>query len=196
MMHEADSHPHGTEIPRHLLAPLTNGESIMDPAGRIDAPKQALRLLIPVTASEDSRWGVSYALRLAEKGHRIEVCFLNVGEIITQWQVLRFRTQVEIAKFQSERAQAFIDEASSSLVTHNIPFRGVFKRGDPVFCILDAAEELDCDQIVMPNPGGGICGFFSRNIVTAVARRSHVVPVVTVDSNGTPSDAIKAPKRC
>jgi nucleotide-binding universal stress UspA family protein len=189
MMHEADSHPHGTEIPPHLLAPLTNGESIMDPAGRIEAPKQALRLLIPVTASEGSRWGVSYALRLAGKGQRVEVCFLNVGEIITQWQVLRFRTQAEIAKFQSERAQTFIDEAARPLVTHNIPFRGVFKRGDPVFCIPDAAEELDCDQIVMPSPNSGLCSFFSRNIVAAVARRSHVVPVVTIDSNGTPSDA-------
>lgn len=168
----------------------------MDSASRIDAPKQALRLLIPITANEDSRWGVSYALRLAGKGQRIEVCFLNVGEIISQWQVLRFRTQAEIAQFQSERAQAFIDEASSPLVTHNIPFRGVFKRGDPAFCIMDAAEELDCDQIVMPNPSGGICGFFSKNIVTAVARRSHVVPVVTVDNHGTPSDAMCAPKHC
>lgn len=167
----------------------------MDLAGQIDAPKQELRLLIPITASEDSRWGVLYALRLAEKGQRIEVCFLNVGEIITQWQVLRFRTQAEIAKFQSERAQAFIDEASEPLITRNIPFRGVFRRGDPVFCILDAAEEYDCDQIVMPNPGGGICGFFSKNIVTAVARRSRVVPVVTVDNHGTPSDAMSAPKR-
>ena len=167
----------------------------MELAGRTDAPKQERRLLIPITASEDSRWGVSYALRLAEKGQRIEVCFLNVGEIITQWQVLRFRTQAEIAKFQSERAQAFIDEASRPLVTHNIPFRGVFKRGDPVFCILDVAEELDCDQIVMPNPNSGVCSFFSRNIVTAVVRRSHVVPVITTDSNGTPSDAMHDLKR-
>ncbi len=151
--------------------------------------KQPLRLLIPITALAESRWGVSHALLLHEQGQSIEVVFLNVGEIITDWQVLRFRSQAEVAHFQSERAQAFFDEASIPLLSHDIPFRCVFKRGDPVFCILDTAEEMACDCIAMPIPRGGICSIFSRNIVTAVISRNHSIPVVKVDHDGKPAQS-------
>ena len=142
------------------------------------------RLLVPINANEDSRWGAAYALRRREAGDEVEVCFLNVGEIITQWQVLRFRTQAEIAAFQAERAEAFIEEASQALLARDIPCRGYFKQGDIVFSILDTAEELQCDEIVLPLPHHGLGTLFSRDIVAAVARRQRDIPVVTVDRFG------------
>jgi len=137
----------------------------MDTYNRPDETRQALWLLIPITVAEDSRWGVNYALRLREQGQRVEVVLLNVGEIITDWQLLRFRSQVEIAAFQAERAQDFIDEASPPLQAGDVPVKGHFRRGDPVFCILDTAEEFDCDQIVMPGHASGLCVLFSNNAV-------------------------------
>ena len=167
-----------------ILAHLASGEFNMEPDNWLAKAKDTLRLLIPITATEDSRWGVNHALRLHEQGRRIEVVLLNIGEIITDWQVLRFRSQVEMAAFQAERAQDFINEASAPLLASNIPVRGHFRRGDPVFCILDAAEEFDCDQIVMPVAPIGLCVLFSNNIVTKVVQNSRVVPVVTVDREG------------
>lgn len=147
---------------------------------------RVLRILVPINANDDSRWGVRYALRRRREGKKVEVILLNVGEQIDQWQVLRFRTQREIAQFQSERAQAFIEEATTPLAAKNIPCRGVFKQGDVVFSILDTAEELDCDEIAMPMPRKGLPSLFSSGIVRAVKRQQRDVPVVAVNSDGMP----------
>lgn len=145
---------------------------------------KVLRLLVPINASEDSRWGIQYALRRHREGTGLEVILLNIGEPITQWQILRFRTQQEIEQFQSERAQAFIEEASQLLVTEDIPWRGLFKQGELIFSILDAAEELDCDEIVMPAPDKGISSLFSCSIVHTVQQQQRDVPVVVVNGEG------------
>lgn len=147
---------------------------------------KALRILIPINANEESRWGVEYALNRHRDGNNVEVILLNVGEPITQWEVLRFRTQQEIAQFQSERAQAFVDEAAIPLVAMQIPCRGLFKQGNLVFSILDTAEELDCDEIAMPAPKRGLSRYFSRGIVDAVKCRRRDVAVTLVNSEGEP----------
>ncbi|MEK7738282.1 MAG: universal stress protein [Pseudomonadota bacterium] len=147
---------------------------------------KVMRILVPINANDDSRWGVRYALRRHREGKQVEVILLNIGEPITQWQVLRFRTQQEIAQFQSERAQAFIEEAVRPLAAASIPCRGFFKQGDVVFSILDTAEELDCDEIAMPVPKKGFMSHFSCDIVHAVKRRQRDVPVIAVSSDGMP----------
>ena len=139
-----------------------NAWTVMSEKDQTGVAQRRLRLLVPINANEDSRWGVTYALRQHDEGRDVEVCFLNVGEVITQWQVLRFRTQIEIAKFQAERAEAFIEEAAQPLAAKHILYRGFFKQGDIVFSILDTAEELECDEIVMPLPPTGLISVFSK----------------------------------
>ena len=72
-------------------------------SGHPQAATRKRRLLLPINASEESRWGLKYARQLHESGTPVEAILLNVGEPVTQWQVLRFRTQQEIAEFQSAR---------------------------------------------------------------------------------------------
>ena len=183
MTPDTEKSPTTAAVPAHLVS----GELNMDPDNWPAETKQALRLLVPITAAEDSRWGVNYALRLNKQGRRVEVILLNVGEIITDWQVLRFRADAEMAAFQALRAQDFIDEASAPLRANDIPVRGHFRRGDPVFCILDAAEQFDCDQIVMPSASSGLRALFSNNIANKIMQKSRVVHVITVDSGGRPA---------
>jgi hypothetical protein len=156
------------------------------PDPTVKAGNRLLRILVPVNANEDSRWGVQYALCRHHEGRELEVVFLNVGEPITQWEVLRFRTQVEISQFQSERAQAFIEEASARLNAENIPCRGYFKQGNVVFSILDTAEELACDEIAMPKPSSCLLQWLSNNVSLTVKRQQRTVPVVFVDQAGAP----------
>lgn len=59
--------------------------------------------------------------------------------------------QQGIARFQSERAQAFIEQAAGPLVAERLAYRGILKQGEVAFSILDAAEELDYHEIAMPN---------------------------------------------
>lgn len=149
-----------------------------------DSDVELLRLLVPINANEDSRWGIRYALRRQQEGRAVEVILLNVGEPITEWEVLRFRTQQEISRFQEESAQRFIGEATAPLMTANIPCRGIFRQGELVFSILDCAEESGCHEIVMPRSMEGLSSCFSRNIVRAVKRGQRDIPVVVVDGDG------------
>lgn len=149
-----------------------------------DGRRRHLRLLIPIDATEKSRWAVGYALQRHELGDQVEACFLNVGEPITQWEVLRFRTQVEIAAFQSERATAFIEEACAPLRSKGIDCRGFFREGNLVFSILDTAEELECDEIVLPQPKRGLLSLFDRDVVRMVMHKRRSVPVTIVDKGG------------
>jgi nucleotide-binding universal stress UspA family protein len=150
----------------------------------IESATRKRRLLLPINACEDSRWGLQYARQLHESGTPVEAILLNVGEPVTQWQVLRFRTQQEIAEFQAARAQSFIEDASEQLESAGIPWRGVYRQGELVFSILDAAEELDCDEIVMPTHGSCLSNLFSRPTTAEVRRQQRHVPVVMVDSRG------------
>jgi hypothetical protein len=153
---------------------------------------KVLRILVPINANHDSRWGVRYALHRHREGKQVEVILLNIGEPITDWQVLRFRTQKEIAQFQSERAQVFIEEATRLLATENIPCRGCFKQGAVVFSILDTAEETDCDEIAMPMPKTGLPSLFSRDLVGAVMRQQRDTPVIAVNGNGIPQRILQS----
>ena len=143
-----------------------------------------LRLLVPINAEAPSRWGLDYAIAQRRAGSEVEVIVLNVGEIIDQWQVLRFRTQREVVDFQAARAQAFIEQAKEQLAGHDIACQGVFKQGAVVFSILDAAEELDCDEIVVPVTPASSCALFCRSVGDELARKQRAIPVVRVDSEG------------
>lgn len=167
-----------------LHKPYLPGENVMSRPDQSEVNSKTLRLLLPINAREDSRWGIQYALRQQREGVQVAVILLNVGEPIVQWEVLRFRTQQEIVQFQSERAQAFIDEASRLLAANDIPCRGVFKQGKLVFSILDTAEELDCDEIVMPKSNSWLSNLFSCDVASAVVHQQRGIPVVLVNDAG------------
>ena len=150
--------------------------------GTNDRPR---RLLLPIDALDDSRWGIEYVLRCQRQGERVEATLLNVGEPISQWEVLRFRTQQEIADFQSERAAQFIADGRRRLDEYGVACHGVFKQGELVATIIDTAEQLGCDEIVMSAPRGLLGGLFSRGVVAAIRRRRPSVPLVVVDREGS-----------
>lgn len=156
----------------------------MSTPDKTETDTKPLRLLVPINANEDSRWGIQYAMRRHREGTQTEVILLNIGEPITQWEVLRFRTQQEIDQFQLERAQAFIEGASLLLAQDDIPCRGLFKQGELIFTILDTAEELDCDEIVMPAPSTWLSDLFSCGVVSAMLHQQRGIPLVVVNSEG------------
>lgn len=142
---------------------------------------QGKRLLIPINANEDSRRGVAMTLKRHQNGEAVEVILLHVAEPITQWQVLRSMTRAEVEKFQAERATSFIEEAAEPLMEANIPCRGMFKHGSVIQTILDTANELECDEILVPAPNTGWQRLLSRDVVTTLAGRSQRAKVMLVD---------------
>jgi len=143
-----------------------------------------MRLLLPIDASDESLWSIGYALRLKRAGKPVEAIVLNVGEPVTQWEPLRFRTRTEISRFQAERGQAFIDAACRELVAADIPCQGLFRQGEIVATILATAEEQQCDAIVMPSPKCLLARFLGPDVVGKIRRQHREFPVVFVNKNG------------
>lgn len=142
------------------------------------------RLLIPVDATERSRWGLQYALRLHRKGVPLQVSLLFVAEPVDALEVLRFRTHDEIARFQAESGRNILEDAAQPLTLAGIPCERIYREGDIVFQILDVAEQLSCDEIVLPLPHPPIASLLRRDVVREILRLERDAPAITIDSQG------------
>ena len=154
-------------------------------------PPDTLKLLLPVDATERSRWGINYAAWRKQSGCGVAVSLLFVAEPVTDWQVLRFRTQEEIRRFQAERGNYVLEDAAQQLEQAGIPAQANYREGDIVFQILDVAEQLDCDEIVLPMPHLRWARLLSPDIVREVIRRQRTVPVTTVNPQGMPEHSVQ-----
>lgn len=151
----------------------------------VAAPRlNGFRLLLPVDATERSRWGLHYALRRKRAGHEDSVFLLFVAEPVTSWEVLRFRTQEEVRHFQAEQGQYLLEDAAQPLAQAGIPARLNYREGSIVFQILDVAEQLDCNEIVLPVPRPRWSNLFSTDVVREVVRLKRGIPVCTVNADG------------
>lgn len=148
--------------------------------------KTAMRLLIPIDATERPRWGVRYALRQHETGRPVQACLLFVAEPVTSLELLRFRTHDEIARFQAESGRLLIADAADPLGRAGIPCEAVLREGEIPFQILDAAEQLDCSSVVLPQPQTCLARLLGRDVAHEVLSQARGVPVVTVDAAGRP----------
>ena len=105
------------------------------------APGNGLqRLLIPIDASTESRWGLRHAVQLAAAGQPVDVCLLYVAEPVRNWEVLRFYSEDEVRQHFQERAAIFLEEAAETLHQAGLPCRRFFREADPVGGIIDRVD--------------------------------------------------------
>ena len=155
--------------------------------------KTAVKLLISIDGSERARWGLHYARARARRGEELSVDLLFVAEPIQNWQVLRFWSRRQVAGFQSERGHFLLDDAERYLRDAGIPVQSHFCEGDAAYQILDAAQTLHSQEIVLPEHEGGWIYRLDRNIAKEIQGRLPPVRLVVVDENGLPC---AAPVRC
>lgn len=140
------------------------------------------RLLIPVKDSDSAVRAIGYAIRRRAAGQPVTVCLLHIEESPTQWDML-LRGHGAHAE-RRRRSEDVFAGARRMLDGLDIEFAAYLRSGPVVFSILDAAEELDCDEIVVPAPGEGLFRLLSRDIVTTLLARQRSVPVVAVTKRG------------
>lgn len=157
--------------------------SIVTTPPRPHEPQRAAhRLLIPIDATEGSRRGLHHALDLARRGEAVEACLLYIVAPARDWEVLRFRTEQEIHQHFQQRSEVFLAEASAPLGAAGIPCRTYFREQEPVFGILDLAEQLDCTGIVMPRPDW--LDFHASGMVRRLRHARRAIPVILIDADG------------
>jgi len=165
----------------------TKAIGVVNTSNQTAANGNVLRILVPINAKHDSHWGIRYALRRQREGKQVEVILLNVDKWIVQVEEVGLAHSVGADQVLSERTQALFEKVTTLLAAENIPCHYLFKQGDVVFSILDAAEEMTCDEIAMPEPKKGLTSFFSRDIVYDAMLQQRDIPIVAVNSDGMAS---------
>lgn len=143
---------------------------------------KARRLLIPVKNAKASSRAVNYAIRRRAEGLDVAVCLLHVEESPTQWQALLGNAEAQAGK--RRRADHIFAPAMRMLDGLDIEFAAYVRSGPIVFAILDAAEELACDEIVVPASGKGVFSLLSRRVVPVLIARQRSARLVEVTANG------------
>jgi hypothetical protein len=146
------------------------------------SPASTLRLLIPVSRRRRIFCATNYAEKLRRGDLTIEVCLLHVLEPVGSWQALLHPASAHMA-IQRQRAEAILSLAAKPLQAAGISYAAYLRCGSVVSSLLDAAEELGCQEIIVPKKRRTI---FSRNVVPTLLSRRRAVPVVVIDASGNP----------
>ncbi|WP_168798572.1 universal stress protein [Herbaspirillum sp. ST 5-3] len=145
-----------------------------------------LHLLIPMDATERSRWPIRYALQQHRVGTPVRVSLLFVAVPPDEWRILRYKSEDDLLRFQSARGKLLMDDAAIDLQKAGIEVEYLMREGDVAFNILDMAEQCGCDAIVMPVPYPRLVKLLSVDVAREVLRRQRSVPVISVGSDGVP----------
>ena len=146
-------------------------------------PSAAPRLLIPVKRPGDARQAIGYAISRCTDGGSVEVALLHVESVAARWPVGNGERSVQATAQQA--SAALFARATQMLERSGIEFAVYVRSGPVVFSILDAAEELDCNEIVVQAPARPLARLWSQRVVDALVAGQRSIPVVTVDKRGT-----------
>lgn len=149
------------------------------------------RLLVPVKNAEGATRAISYAIRRRAEGLAIRVFLLHVEETFPAWLPMAGDSP---QAGKSGGSTGIFGELMQMLEGLNIEVSVHVRYGPLVFSILDAAEELDCDEIVVPVPHKGPFRILSHNIVANLQAQQRSVHVVAVSKHGISHDAADQPR--
>lgn len=149
---------------------------------RPDPSSAATRLLLPIDAATPSRWAIRHVLQRAAAGECLSVCLLYAVAPVSNWEVVRFRSERELTEFAQQRAAVFIGAAAEELRQAGVACDTVFREADPETSALDLAEELGCSAIVIPRPEW--FDWFSRSLAKRLHRSARTIPVILVNADG------------
>ena len=134
------------------------------------------KILIPVDGSENATLACSHAIALAKSGN-MEVVLLSCYEM----QSARVGAGGSaIAASLEGQCKGTLASCESLCAENGLKYKCLIKCGNPSKCIIEAAEEEDCDLIVIGSRGlGSIVGTVMGSVTSQVLRDSSI-PVLVV----------------
>lgn len=148
--------------------------------GAMSRPVTLERILVPVDFSDCSLDALEYAVVVAQQA-KASLLLLHVLEPVSYGLDFTFghsRTGEQVRESWTKR----LEELTSALMAAHVPVESRLRGGLPADSILDAAQTLPCDLIVMGTHGRrGISHAISGSVAEAVLRKARC-PVLTVRS--------------
>lgn len=150
------------------------------------------KILYATDFSENSRISIEWAMMLARK-HEAKLLALNVIDDVAvlapgiqmyfteeEWKKLKKRNENEAIGLAEARLQSFCDAVQTSTPEcEYVADEILVRRGKSVEEIVAAAQEHQCDIIVLGTTGGGLTDAIMGSTARGVLRRSPI-PVMAV----------------
>jgi len=148
--------------------------------GVLSRPITLERILVPVDFSDCSLAALEYAAMVAQQAGA-SLTLLHVLEPVSyglDFDLGHFRSREDVRESWTKR----LEELASCHRHSNMPIEYRLRGGFPSDSILDSAQTLPCDLIVMGTHGRrGISHTISGSVAEAVLRKAHC-PVIAVRS--------------
>jgi|GEM_PF-1736968 len=151
------------------------------PVDRRADDSKVLTLLMPIKRASDVIYGARYAKRLREWGIRVKVNLLHVTPTERAEAV---SLSGPPRREREEHAEELMREAALYLSRSWVEHSTFIFSGEVLFSILDAAELLDCQEIVLPAAKPGQWRLFSADLARRIARCNRGATVVLAAPNG------------
>jgi len=137
-----------------------------------------LKMLLPVDGSETSSRAVEeFVRRLDWYREKPEVHLLNV-RVPLFGNVSMFISKEEISNYYQEEGLKSLRQARNQLEEAGVAYRHHVIVGEPVTMIVQSAEEIQCDQIIIgPRGLGAIKGLLLGSVASKLIQLS-TVPVL------------------
>jgi nucleotide-binding universal stress UspA family protein len=165
--------------PCPVLAVRTEPSAAEDD-GILSRPVTFERILVPVDFSDCSLDALEYAAGVAQQA-KASLVLLHVVEPVSyglDFALSHVGTREHVREIWMKR----LEELTSALRASHVPVESQLRGGLPADSILDSAQTIPCDLIVMGTHGRrGISHALSGSVAEAVMRKAHC-PVFTVRS--------------
>lgn len=142
-------------------------------------PGHCLRLLVPVKRLSDLEVALTYVAQLPGDPP-VRVFLLHVTPAAPCGKLLDAQAQQSMAAEECG-ASALLAQAARHCDAHALQHSSYILSGDVAFSILDAAELLGCDGIVMARRTDWLRRIFSSETMRKVERLRRHVPLLLVD---------------
>jgi nucleotide-binding universal stress UspA family protein len=146
----------------------------------LSRPVTLERILVPVDFSDCSLDALGYAIEVAQQA-KASLMLLHVLEPVSyglDFDLGHIRSREDVRESWTKR----LEELASTHQHPNMPIEYRLRGGFPADSILDSAQTLPCDLIVMGTHGRrGISHAISGSVAEAVLRKARC-PVITVRS--------------
>ena len=166
--------------PCPVLAVRTEPSDNEDEGGVLSRSVTLQRILVPVDFSDCSLDALEYAVVVAQQAEA-SLMLLHVLEPVSyglDFTLDQSRTREDVRESWTKR----LEELASSLKVTDVPVEFRLRGGLPADSILDSAQTLPCDLIVMGTHGRrGISHAISGSVAEAVLRKARC-PVIAVRS--------------
>ena len=166
--------------PCPVLAVRMEHADIEQEEGALSRPVTLERILVPVDFSDCSLDALEYAVVVAQQS-KASLMLLHVLEPVSyglDFTLSHIRTREQVRESWTKR----LEELAFSHQHSNVPVESRLRGGLPADSILDSAQTLPCDLIVMGTHGRrGISHTISGSVAEAVLRKAHC-PVLAVRS--------------